>query len=164
MVGWEDFIVQLTATLLGVIVGIPVALWLNRRYTMSKKTEERKDLLEFLKENLEDNKKILNNMLGNFDSDFIVHNRLNLATWPLFSKKINALNNLDLQKRILHTYYMLENISKKVEIKFEMHYSTFRAMQNYAQEREQLKLIIAGDIGIVNREIDEILNILSKPF
>ena len=100
-------------------------------------------------------------MLHNFDFANISHNRLNLSSWPLFSEKINTLNNLDLQKKILHVYYMLENISKKIEKYFEMHYSTFRTIQNYSEEREQLKRIITMDIGFIIDEIDGILKLLS---
>jgi putative flippase GtrA len=162
MVGWEDFIVQAAATLLGVICGIPVALWLNKQYSTFKKKDERKTLIGFLKENLEDNQRILKEMQHKFASNFVVLEYLNIGSWPLFSQKINILNNFELQRKIIRTYYNLEQLSRKIDRQFEMHFSTFRAMQSYPQDKEHLKMSIMGQIGMVNTEIEEILKEIPK--
>ena len=157
MVGWEDFIVQLIATLIGVTLGIPVALWLNKRYSRYKKKDEKETLINFLKNNLENNQKILKEMQNRFANGYVIMEYLDIGSWPLFSQKINLLGNIELEKKILDTYYNLQQLSRKIDRQFEMHFSTFRAMKSYIQDREHIKMSSMGQIGIVNKEIEEIL-------
>lgn len=162
MVGWEDFIVQLAATLIGVTLGIPIALWLNNQYSGYKKKDEKETLINFLRENLGSNLNILKKMQSDFAHYYVVHEPLDIGSWSMFSQKINLLNKLDLQRKILHVYYNLEQLSKIVTIQLEMHYSAFRAMTGYKQEREYLVRSIQGQIGSLIKEIEEILKELSK--
>lgn len=162
MVGWEDFIVQLAATLIGVIFGIPVALWLNRRYSKYIKKDEKDSLINFLKNNLDNNHGILKKMQHDFASGFVVMEYLDIGSWSLFSQKINLLENIELERKILDTYYNLQQLSRKIDRQFEMHFSTFRAMNSYIQDREHIKMSSMGQIGELRKEIEEILKKLPK--
>jgi hypothetical protein len=161
MVGWEDFIVQLIATLIGVTLGIPVALWLNKRYSRYKKKDEKEILINFLKNNLENNQKILKEMQSRFANGYVIMEYLDTGSWSLFSQKINFLGNIELEKKILDTYYNLQQLSRKIDRQFEMHFSTFRAMNSYISDREHIKMSSMGQIGELRKEIEEILKELS---
>jgi len=161
MASWGDFVVQAAATLLGVMWGIPIALWLNKQYSLFKKSEERRILINFLSENLKDNLRLIEDMALPFTGNNVVFFNLNLGAWSLFSQKIYLIDDLDLQRKILSIYYKLEHFSRKVDRQFEMHYSSFRAMRNYGEERAALVQSILLQISPIKEEINEILKQLS---
>ena len=101
-------------------------------------------------------------MQSRFANDYVIMEYLDIGSWPLFSQKINLLGNIELEKKILDTYYNLQQLSRKIDRHFEMHFSTFRAMNSYFQDREHIKISSMGQIGELSKESEEILKELSK--
>lgn len=56
---WQSFVSNLIATLLGVGLGIPAALWISRRQEASTEKEHKKKILYLLCDELQFNKEIL---------------------------------------------------------------------------------------------------------
>jgi hypothetical protein len=56
---WQGFIGNLFATIIGVIVGIPVAFWINKRVEVSTEREKKKKILVMLSTELTQNKDVL---------------------------------------------------------------------------------------------------------
>ena len=67
----ENFLIQLSATFIAVIIGIPIALWLNRKYTEYKKREEKNSLIDFLNQNLKENLRLIEDMKKHFSNGTI---------------------------------------------------------------------------------------------
>ncbi len=47
---WQNLVAGAIATLIGVIIGIPVALWLNNKFEKTRKVEDDKHKNQLLKE------------------------------------------------------------------------------------------------------------------
>jgi hypothetical protein len=62
----EDIAVQSVATLLGVLVGIPTAFWLDRRITAGHEKEKAKAVLTALKAEIKHNLELLKQMQREF--------------------------------------------------------------------------------------------------
>lgn len=159
----ESFLIQLSATFIAVIIGIPIALWLNRKYSEYKKREEKNSLIDFLKQNLKENLRLIEDMKKHFSQGVVIFYNVDLASWPLISQKVQLLDDTELQKKIFSVYYKLEHLSRKIDRQFEMHYSAFQAMGNYQKQRAQLIGSIVKHIDVIRQGIKGILKELPEP-
>jgi len=158
----ENFLIQLSATFIAVIIGIPIALWLNRKYTEYKKREEKNSLIDFLNQNLKENLRLIEDMKKHFSNGIVIFYNVDLASWSLISQKVQLLDDTDLQKKIFSLYYKLEHLSRKIDRQFEMHYSAFQAMGNYQKQRAGLIESIVKHIDVIKEDISEILKELQN--
>jgi len=96
---WDGFWPNLASTLIGVIVGVPVALWLNsivcRRAERNKKKEERKILrscLQVISNGLQTNQLKLSEIAGFISSNRSPWNSdLDMASWDTTKNQISIL-------------------------------------------------------------------------
>ncbi|MFH1579764.1 MAG: hypothetical protein ABIE25_06365 [Thermoplasmatota archaeon] len=156
-----DFVVQLGATLIGVLLGIPAGLYLDRVVKSGETTQERRRLLKFFKRNLETNIRLLAQSKAELPRATIYYN-LDLGAWPAVSEKVHLLRNDSLAEGLCRLYYELEHISRKVNLQFEMAFSTFSAIVGYGQIRSDLVMRgIIPHIDAVLREADRLLQAIN---
>lgn len=67
---WQGFVGNLFATIIGLIVGIPVAFWINRRVETTTEKEKKKKILELLSPEIENNRVTLGSWRDNGGTDW----------------------------------------------------------------------------------------------
>jgi RNA processing factor Prp31 len=158
---WISFSEKLLATLIGVIIGIPVAFWVDRLRKNSENLSKKKNLLNFLLKNLEKNLSLIQQAKKELPSHIIFYN-LDLGAWTNLSNTLPILENDDLMRKILYVYYELEHISRKIDRQFDMHYSVSRAMGDYKEQRSELVNATISHIDKLEKEINELIQIIKS--
>jgi len=163
---WSNFLSEFLAALIGVITGIPVALWLDRRLQEKRQRSRAASVLSALKDEIGHNAKLLKQMQDDRSFLPLLYN-LDLSAWKATTARmLDSVDNVELTKQIARIYYEFEQLSKKVGIRFTMFYSTFRAVQSYNEDSQRLRdQIRSGASELVersNRLVVEIDNELSR--
>lgn len=145
---YEDVAIQFIATLFGVLVGIPVAFWLDRKITEGHEKERAIFVLTALKEELIHNlgllKQIINELYG---PTTMIYYNMDMNTWRTVKlEDFEGIINHEILRRIFAIYYEYEHLSRKIDTQFSMHYSVVRAMPTYEEERRQIIGSIRGHI------------------
>lgn len=142
-----DFLKNLLVTLIGMVIGILFALYINRLILKSQEKKER------LKEEKTKKWKVLNilksieveiknniDILRTIESDLpkmAIFYHLDLSAWKSFPlAEIYSIDNIELIKGLSWLYYEYEYIQRKIDIQFQMHYSSFRAINDYKNIRD----------------------------
>jgi len=134
---WLDLLLNFAATLVGVILGIPVALWLDRKITAQRRREEESYLLGVLRDNLNHNLNLMNQIKRELPNNVVFYH-LDLSPWQTHSGRLDSIKNRELVQVIATTYYELEHLNRKLNIQLEMNYSPFVAVNGYPLERKRL--------------------------
>jgi hypothetical protein len=133
-----EFTSNLLATLFGALIGIVGGLWLDKRKDASKQKEEAKTILQAVFSELTRNATLLKQMYDELPGNVIFYN-LDLSAWQATSsEQLGTIKNYELVKRISGMYYEFQHLSRKVDIQFEMHYSSCRAFTGYNQLRKEI--------------------------
>ncbi|MBW1796037.1 MAG: hypothetical protein JRJ38_16715 [Deltaproteobacteria bacterium] len=170
---WKDFASNVLATLLGVAVGIPVALWIDRfvsRRRESKEIAERRNaltqrknqFLQMLHEALRKNLALVEQMERELRPESVIF--YNVDTQLLestSSMKNETIEDLDLNRRLDSIRYELLHLHRKVELQLEIEYSPYKAMANYMDRRAQLVEAITAHFPRIKQEIREALAIIA---
>jgi len=164
-----DFVTNLLSTLIGVLIGIPVALWIDRLTSASHQREDAKRILTALRDELQHNQNLLKQMQGELKTDVIFYN-LDLSAWQATtSKGLESIRNYELVRQISDLYYEFQHMSRKIDVQFQMHYSSLLSYSNFEKIRASLVgPIIAhasqleGTTSKVIAEIRKELEILGK--
>ncbi len=156
----SDFWSQLFATLIGVIAGIPVAFWIQKKIDFERVVDEKKYLIDFLSKNLERNLDLLRKAKKELPSKVIFYN-LDLGAWNFVSQKIGIIKDNILAEDISRIFYQLGHLSRKIDRQYEMHYSAFAAMSNYPVQRQDLVKATIIHIDLLEKDIKEILDRLN---
>jgi hypothetical protein len=115
---WAFLNQELPATLLGVGVGIPIALYLDRRISARRAKKERTDLLVLLKENLGSNLSLLGQLKKEMTEELLPLYPLDLTIWQTHSARITCIENVRLIQSINKAYYELEHMNRKTNAYF----------------------------------------------
>lgn len=116
---WASLNQELPATLLAVGVGIPIALYVDRRITTSRIRKEKTDLVRLLRWNLEHNLSLLYQIKKNIVEKSIPLYPLDLTTWQTHSTRITSIDKVELIQSINESYYELEHLNRKVNAYFD---------------------------------------------
>ena len=147
---WQSLVSEIIATFIGALLGILTALWLDRRLQAKRIENENKKqqelfknekvkILNFIKIEILKNIDLLEMIKENLKPDKLIFNNLDLSAWTsLESKKAEYIDNLDLLIKLSQLYYDYQLISRRIDLDIQSACSAFRAVQGYAQFREQL--------------------------
>jgi hypothetical protein len=182
---WKNFLSNLLATFLGLIIGIPVALWINRFQQKATEVSENKridletstrkeKILNLIKAELEFNEEIFSTR--NNDEIYISGldtYKFKLETWGSISDggEIQWIQNLDLLNAVSLAYYAIRRLMSSFElfsssdkeilgvawpIKFHKPDETFRAITSQHIDRNTDLAFKSIQLAIV--AIEEELN------
>lgn len=170
---WKDVSSNGLATLLGALVGIPIALWLNRlidsrrqkadkEMIKSQMVERRKQFSAMLVAALQKNAALVAQMKQQLTPNKVIfYNVDNLVLESTSSLKYELIEDLDLNRLLDSIRYELDHIHKKVELQLETVYSSYRAMGGFQKNRTQLIQAIIDHFPRVESELHEAITKLN---
>jgi hypothetical protein len=149
----EDIAIQFTATLFGVLIGIPVALGIDRIITKGREKGKAVFVLTALKEELIHNLELLKQIINELTAPTtMIYYNMDTNTWRTVKlEDFEGIINHEILRRIFAIYYEYEHLNRKIDTQFSMHYSVVRAMPTYEEERRRI-------IGSIRQHIVERLN------
>ena len=140
---WQGFIGNLGATSLGILIGVPVALLVDRMIKASRSKNEERDLVIAIKHTLERNDSLLEAFSQNVMPNTIVYNNLDLALLDSTARrKYEILGDVSLSQQIDSVRYELQHIYRWLDLLLSITHSTFASMSNYQETRERLSKLI----------------------
>jgi len=170
---WKDFVSNTLATLLGVAVGIPVALGIHRlvtRWRESKKVavqrsslaQRRSQFLQMLRESLEKNLALVKQMEREVRPESVIFYNVDTQLLEATSSiKYEITEDLDLNRRLDSIRYELLHLHRKVELQLEIEYSAYKAIRGYMERRAELIRAITVHFPRIKKEIRDALGIIS---
>jgi len=157
-----DFFSNLFATLIGVLIGIPVALWVDRLTSSSHQRAQAKRILTAISDELTHNLGLLKQMRNELQKNVIFYN-LDLSAWlATTSRGLESLRNYDLVRQVSSLYYEFQHLSRKVDVQFQMHYSTLLTSPNYNEIRSSLVGPIVAHAAQLEKTTSEVMLIVKK--
>jgi hypothetical protein len=169
---WQGFVGNAAATFLGVLFGIPFALWVNRRILRQQESKEaaerqntltrrKNQFLHLLQEALQKNLDLVKQMEQELKPGGGVYYNVDTQLLESTSSlKYGIIEDLDLNRRLDSIRYELLHLHRKVEIQLDIAYSTYRAMDHYREQRAQLIGAITMHFPRIKQEITEALAII----
>lgn len=122
---WQQFIV----TFVGVIIGIPFALWINRRQAAreqanakSADTAKARQVLQALKQSVQKNIGLLNQMLTDLKAMAIFYN-VDLSVIQAFeTQQAILIEDVALSEKLANLRYELSHLHRKVELQLQIEF------------------------------------------
>lgn len=171
---WQNLVSNSTATLIGVILGIPTALFINRQITKVeetkvaeyKRTEQvlrKKQLLSIIRESLEENLALLEQMESELAPNYVIFYNVDTELLESTSSvKYEFIDNLRFNRLIDSIRYELLHLHRKVELQLEIEYGGYRAIRGYFEKRTPLVGAILSHIPLIKTQISEALENISQ--
>ena len=159
---WISFSSGVLATLIGVIVGIPIAFLIDRRIRERRQNEDSFSILSALKDEISHNIGLLEQMQKELPTTVIFYN-LDLSVWEATSSKmLDTIRNKELVRQISSVYYEYQHLSRKVDVQFHMHYSSMLALTGYGTVRQSIVQPIIDHASILTKRSNELLIAIEK--
>lgn len=167
---WKNLVSNGLATLLGAVIGIPIALVIDRHLAARRKAEERQQahtltlerklqLIESLEAALRKNQQLVQQMKTELTPQSVIfYNVDTLLLDSTSSIKYQLIEDLRLDQLLDSIRYELAHLHRKVDLQVEIEFSAFKAMQRYQVRRSQLISAIRDHFPRIESEIGEALN------
>jgi hypothetical protein len=154
----EDITIQFIATLSGVLLGIPVALWIDRMITKSHEKEKATFVLTALSQEITHNLELLGQIQRELQPVTMIYYNLDMNTMRVVSlADFEGIINQELLKRIFRIYYEYEHLNRKIDNQFSMHYSAIRQTAQYNTERGTIIGSILAQITYVKTDTEQLI-------
>lgn len=160
---WQDFTSNGLATLLGVVVGIPVALAINRKFESGNRRRKLADLLGLYQETLQENRDRLDGIARALKPGVVMFSNVDvLLLEATASLKYEYIDDPELNKRLDELRYELQHIHGLMALQLEIEYGAYRSMSGYTETRALLVESIQEPIPGLVEEIDATLKIIDE--
>ena len=146
---WIDFLANFFATILGLLFGVPIALWLDREIVKRHQKEEAKNVLSAFRDELDHNLKLIGQIKEQLGRDLIV-NKLDLSTWEAIADKLSILGNYELIGGISRIHHEYKLLNREIDAEFQVRFT--KVSEKYPGELR----------GIMNNTIRMHCNSLEK--
>ena len=157
---WGNFLSNALATLLGVFMGIPIGLWVNRMLISSSMEKKREDLIRVLQETVEKNLNLVNQMSREISPHFtITYNVDTTLLESTASIKYEIINNLELNRTLDTVRYELLHLYRQVDILLDL---TSRYSTGHDKYAEQIVKTIRAHLPIVLHELQKASSLIKK--
>lgn len=154
----EDIVATFAATLLGIVLGIPIAFWIDRKRKEQKQRESAVAVLTALKEEINRDINLLKQIQNELKPDTIIYYNLDINTWRATSlQEFEDIISNDLLRDICRIYYEYEHLNRKIDMQFSMHYSAVRVTEIYPAERTRIVASILEHVAKCEKESEELI-------
>jgi hypothetical protein len=149
---WDSFWPNLASTVAGVILGLPVALWLNRRAlehgerirTAGERTRVA-DALSVMGEVMKLNSSQLDNLIKVLSEDKALFDpSLDTSAWESVRSDISSEVDPNLRRRLAHHFGRLESLVKLNELYLSFIIGTNASMSSAADTKKKLGPLLLG--------------------
>lgn len=131
-----NFVANLFATLIGVILGFPTAQLLEEIRTKRIQTERANYLLNVIRAEITHDRALLNQILDELVPNAVIFYSLRLGTWKsITSQDLDNIDDMQLVEQVSRLYFEFEHLNRKIDEQFQMHYSAIRASTEYGRLR-----------------------------
>ena len=170
---WKDFVSNGLSTLLGVLFGIPVALWLDRLISSRRHAQEmeqaclvskarRLQFVDMLVETLSKNQQLVTQMKEQLTPGTVIFYNVDTLTLDATSSiKYDIIDDLKLNRLLDSVRFELSHLYRKVELQLEISYGSNSSRELYEAKRTQLIQAIHDHFPRIERELAEALALLS---
>ncbi len=125
---WTLFFTQLAATMIGVGLGIPLGLWLNRRAGESQRRQEEERarqrrlwLLKALQEEVGHNLELLNQLEGELKSNQVPFYSLDTDMWGFIGGQVaQVISSEKILTRASRLYFEFDHMKRKIDALFQL--------------------------------------------
>lgn len=167
---WEfrfftDFTSNWLATLLGVIIGVPVALWVNRYQEKKTEEEKKKKILRLLREEINENWIIIQIWLDDklvTDMVFSLSLDLKVELWKSFSDggELKWIKDTELLADLSDAYFITQSIKNAAD-------KYFQSTLNYSSTQgriygKRLELIIVDELTAGRKIFDRVFRTIDS--
>jgi hypothetical protein len=164
---WSAFWPNLASTILGVIIGLPAALWINRRVTqeadVQRQASERGAVahaLEILRLALGANKERLERYAKALaESSTLYDTGLDSSSWDALQSELTAeLGDPDLRQRLAYHFSRTEAVKKLNDMYLNFSVGVESSMSNAAEVRRALGTALPRAVAELLQESQELMS------
>lgn len=168
---WINFWPNFASTIGGLIIGLPIALWTNRKIIKEQtKKKEAEDIgrlsnaLDIIKKTLiENNSKMLDLENTIYQNQVQWETRLDISAWDAVKNDIiQYLHNPNLQKRIAYHFSRLNTLSHLNGMYLESTTGVTSIITGRDHMKEILKNYLISTIGSLLQDQQEILDLIDQ--
>lgn len=170
---WQNFVSNSFATLIGIVIGIPVALLIDRLIKTKQEKEkiqeikkardqQKHQLLILIRDTLQKNFDLVNQIHDELKPEVVIfYNVDTLLLESISSIKYETIDDLDLNRRLDSIRYELLHLHRKIDLQLEIQYSAYRVMDNYPVVRSQIIRAVQDHLPRIIQEISETREIIN---
>lgn len=159
---WQNFLSNSLATIVGVILGIPAAFWINRQVETTTEKKKKQQILRLLSPEIENNRNSIGIWKNQGESDWTLTTiglKLRDEVWNAFSdgNELTWINDIELLANLAEVYGKIKRI-KYLSDKY-VDFNSRDTATNQIIKGELLYALqeVQGEIDSVKRLIDKIL-------
>lgn len=171
MFEWAFFLPTLVATIVGVALGIPIGLWLNRRaseyqrHREEEQAEQRKlSVLKALQEEVAHNLDLLNQIEGQLNNNQVPFYPLDMDMWALLGDEVaQAVTSENILTRVSLLYFEFDHMKRKLDAIFQLYANPVMAASSLWKQRfTVLSQSILTQLPPTKKLCKEVLRMLKK--
>ena len=165
------------ASIVGVLVGVPIALWLDRSISSRREKQEhqrqqilekerKKQFVQMLRDSLIKNRGLLEQIERELRPTVVIY--YNVDTQILESTasiKYEIIDDLELNQQLDYIKYELLHIHRKIELQLTVAYGDYKVAggrQNFIQARTELTNAILVHVPTIQEAITRAINIMER--
>lgn len=143
MFEWAFFLPTLVATIVGVTLGIPIGLWLNRRASEYQRHREEEQagqrklsVLKALQEEAAHNLDLLNQIEDQLNKNEVPFYSLDTDMWALLGGEVaQAVTSENILTRVSLLYFEFDHMKRKLDAVFQIHAYPNVAARSLGEQR-----------------------------
>lgn len=163
---WPNFI----ATALGILIGIPAALWVNRYAVKAAEAAQRntekqrlQQALDVVSRAIKGNKALVDQVVAMLPSGYVWGLPLDLSAWEVTQGEIIPyLRDASVQQRLAYHFSQLNLLVKQVDLHTSYHIGVTSALSNAAQIRTAIGPQIVAMANRLSGEASQLVADIDK--
>jgi hypothetical protein len=168
---WSNFWPGLASTIAGIVIGVPIALWLTH-YGASIQERARQAVelarlqrgLQSLATAVRHNAEGLRLFSGALQKNQVPFDiGLDVSAWDVSKQEIIPfLQDAEMQRRIAHHFTRIESLRRSAALLLEQSFGVASALQGAAQTRKALSAHLQGQSDSLSHEADQLANDIER--
>ena len=166
---WTDFLPNFTSTVFGLLLGLPLAFWTNRKFTNAQDNQKQKEqklrlenALKIIRQTLTENNARLQITVATINSGKVQFDiQLDISAWDAVKDDIaEHLHDPNLKKRIAYHFSRLNTMAKLNGMYLDFSAGIGAALGGVETTRDALKSNLLATAGFLSTDIAEILPLI----
>ena len=168
---WSDFFPNFASTVLGLILGLPIALWTNRQMSNAQDNQKQKELevklkdaLRIIRATLAENQNRIQTTISTVNNNLVQFDiELDISAWDAVKEDIvNNLHDSGLKKKIAYHFSRLNSVTKLNSLYLDRTTGIASALGGAGATNAVLKNYLLETANFLNNDISEILPLIDR--